>query len=481
MSGIEDRSIGLQDLIRRTRLWMAGMMYHGRRDLYELFGYNRNPKQLDYVARYLRQDIAKRIIDAPILAVWADPPQLDADPAFLTAWNVLINSQSPIKLIATLIRLDKLAALGQFALLVLGFDDGADLSRPVKSKQGRKLLYMQPYAEMTVRVKEYDKDQQSSRFGQPILYTVSPGRFSPEIRTGMISQFVQEQRAPFDVHYTRVVHVAENLLEDSTFGRSRMEIVVNLLDDILKTAGGSAETHWLTANRGMQADVDKDMDLDETSAADLSQEIEEYQHDLRRFIRTRGVKITPLGSESSDPSGVFNMLIALISAATGIPQMVLMGSQVGKMASQQDRANWAERILERITEYEEPIVFLPLLARLIEAGVLPQPQNLQVSWPEAFKLSPLERSQTSAQMARSAANLTKTMSLLGGNGSGSGPNGNNATGDGTSPPAPAAAPQPLFTRDEMRKIVGFGKRMPVFDGTSNSPSSQVDRDNNPNG
>lgn len=458
-----DSTATMAALFQRARLWMAGLQFSGRRDLYQIFGWQRYPLHLDYVARYIRQDIAKRVIDAPVLATWCDPPIIDGGPQFNDAWKAVATDMQTA-FWAKIIRLDKLAGLGAMAGLVIGFDDGSKLDQPVKkangSNQSRKILYLQPYAEAAIRVKSFNTDNMSPRYGLPEIYTVSPGRFSAEIRVGSIQGIFTSEagRPPFDVHYTRFLQVAECLLEDNVYGRSRMEVVTNVLDDIMKVAGGSAETFWMIANRGMQVDVDKEMDLDPTAEQNLTTEIEEYQHELRRFIRTRGVKIQQLGANNVDPRGVFEVLLSLVSAATGIPKLVLIGSSTGTLSSQQDRGNWSDRIAERVTEYAEPTVLIPFIALLINAGVLPAPVDFTVTWPEAFKMNPLERAQTSAQMARSAANLTKTMSLL----APTTPATTDPTTGATIPGQPIPQ-QPLFTRDEMRNIVGFGKRMPTFD------------------
>src|SRR5690606_33041328 len=128
----------------------------------------------------------------------------------------------------------------------------------------------------------------------------------------------------FLVHASRVVHIAENCLENNVFGSPRIERVYNLLDDLLKVVGGSAETYWLTGNRGIHIDIDKDMEMDPTDEKNLTDEVEEYQHQQRRFIRTRGGKVTNLGTDVADPTGVFNVLIAMLSGATGIPKRILI-------------------------------------------------------------------------------------------------------------------------------------------------------------
>lgn len=433
-------------LFGRLRMMMAGTQFNGRRDLYELYGYRRRLTSPDHIARYVRQDIAKRVIDAPVMSTWADPPTISSDDTkFQAAWDQLLNPNGldGVPIWQSIIRLDKLAGLGMYAGLLMGLDDGQLLSQPVKGSAPRKLLYLQPYHEVAMSVQQYEKDQSNPRYLKPVMYTVTPGKFEIDVRvSGASISRTSESRQPFNVHYSRMLHVAENLLEDNIYGRSRMEVVTNVLDDMLKVVGGSAELFWIMANRGIQVDVDKDMELAPEDEKNLTAEVQEYMDDMRRFIRTRGTKITNLGSDVADPTGVFNVLMSALSAATGQPKMIFTGSTLGTLASQQDRANWAERIGERITEYAEPIILKPFIAQLIQANVLPKPSaQIGITWPEAFKLSPLERAQTSAQMARSAANLEKVRQGA---------------------VAKDQATTPLFTDDEMRNIVGFDKHMPKF-------------------
>ena len=57
----------------------------------------------------------------------------------------------------------------------------------------------------------------------------------------------------------------------------------------------------------MQIDVDKDMELNSDDADDLTEEVDEYQHGMRRFIRTRGITIENLGSDVADPKNTFDV------------------------------------------------------------------------------------------------------------------------------------------------------------------------------
>lgn len=428
-----------------SRGWMAGllgMQFNGARDLYTVFGYKRKLMHVDFLLKYLRQDIASRCINAPVDATWTDAPILKADGAKGVAWAKAWDDFAATNMIYPSIRkADIFCGLGMFSVMVLGFDDGRSLSQPVNaSTEGkRKLLYMQPYLEGSVSISKFDENQLSPRFGQPEMYEITPGDLLTTQYTSTSARY--QLRNKFQVHWTRVLHIADNTLENNVFGHSRLEPIYNTLDDLLKVSGGSAETYWLTANRGLSIDIDKDMELDPQDAKDLSEEIDEYQHQLRRVIRTRGTKITSLGSDTPSPKDPFGVLMSLLSSQTGIPQRVLMGAEAGQLASQQDRANWAARIAERTGNFAEPFILRPFVAKVMAAGCIPTLEgNFTVTWPEPFKMNPLERAQTSAQMARSAVNVVRAMEV-------SQKGGYN-----------------VASVEEAREIIAPGNRMPVWKG-----------------
>ena len=396
----------VKSLISRVGWLARAGFFMKTRNLYNVFGYSMLLKHEDFVLKYTRQDIASRVIDAPVDATWTEPPEVEGGEAFNKAWGELVKTQH---IFAYLRKTDIFAGLGQYAIMIVGFDDGRALDTPVNKGRSNKVIYFQPYLEGSVSITEYDENTSSPRFGQPIMYEVEPGTL--KLTSSIATTHTVLVRKKFKVHYSRVLHLADRTLENNTFGTSRLEPVFNVLDDILKVAGGSAETYWLAGNRGLQVDVDKDMDLAPDDASDLEDEIEEYQHQLRRVIRTRGVTIKNLGSDVADPRGAFNVSMALLASATKIPQRILMGAEAGQLASQQDRANWAISVAERIANYAQPFVLIPFIQLLTNANALPQVINLTIKWPEAFKMNPLERAQTSAQQARSLVNTARAMQV----------------------------------------------------------------------
>lgn len=377
---------------------LAGMMFDGKRKLYDVFGYPQNLTYSHLLAKYQRQDIASRVVDMPPEEMWAHPPELTEMRGVKDKWDDFIAKS---QLWQRIIQADKLLSFGSFAVLWVGMRGNPEVPAPNLSKL-EDILYVQAYGGDNVKIKSYEDNIQNPRYGQPVVYEVKVG---PE-----------NQQKTTLVHHSRLIHVVDRPLQGLMFGEPRLAQVYNTLDDILKVAGGSAETYWLTGNRGMQVDVDKDMQLAAGDAEALEDELEEFQHQLRRFIRTRGVKIEPLGSEVADPRGVFETLVAILAGSTSIPQRILTGSEAGQLASEQDRANWSEYIERRRRVFGEPYILRPVLQFLEDRGYLPADTTMKAklgtkesvfTWPEAFHMSPLEDARTLAEKARATVNFSR--------------------------------------------------------------------------
>ena len=399
---------------------LAGLQFEGARDLYTVFGYEKNLKPEQLLAKYKRQDIASRIVDAPPGATWSNPPVPTEGSAGVDEFITLAKD---VKLWNAMYRADRLARLNPFSLLLFGFDRGTLSSRATRADA---LLYVRAIGSRQVMEITYNSNPRDPRFGLPETYRIQFD--DPQNKTSTGSGSTSASTRELTVHYSRVVHVAENPLEDEVFGTPILEKCYNLLDDLLKVAGGTAETYWLTGNRGMQADIDKDMELNPEDTADLADEMEEYQHQLRRVLRTRGVKLNVLDSKTPDPNNTYKMIMSLISGTTGIPARILLGSEAGQLASEQDRANWAERIEERRALYATPWILEPTIELLQNVGLLPE-GDVEWEWPSAFIQNPLEQGQTMAQIARAVGNISRQ------------------TGN--------QSPMPLITREEARGVLGF--------------------------
>lgn len=363
---------------------MLGQSFGGNRDIYQVLGYNKQLTYNDYLLRYDRQDIASAIIDKPVNATWRGGFWLlegsdDEETPLEREWKKLYNGLG-IKSIFK--RLDKLACLGRYSVLFLGFDDVSspqELASEVE--KGAKLIYLKPLSEQWAEIVSLDDDMTSARFGLPEYYDVDLGGDGPN----------QTLR----IHHSRVLHVTTDLLESEIYGTPVLRKVFNRLADLEKIVGASAEMFWRNGMPGYHGKVDADTMLTSEQEEKLKDQLSEYEHNLRRFLITQGFDIEALSANVADPSGPVDVQLQMISAATGIPKRILVGSERGELASTQDRENWLDYVQSRREEYAETRIVRPFITRLIEVGALPEPidETYSIMWQDLFTPSEKDKAE----------------------------------------------------------------------------------------
>jgi hypothetical protein len=372
---------------------MIGKTFGGDRDIYQALGYSRSVKMKEIKERYNRNGIASRVVSAPAVATWANAPTISDDEnpdnvtPFEETWERL---STRLKVCQYMQRVDKLAAMGTYSILLIGTK--GSLSSEAKRVGVDGVLYLAAYANDKVSIKDFENNPTNERFGLPTKYEIDIGELGKDGKRNANKQ---------DVHWSRVIHVADDVIEDDLTGSPMLLKVWNYLDDLEKIVGGAGEAVWRLVDMGIQFDVDKDMELTPEDETALTDEIKDYLHGYQRYLRTKGITANPLGSEAPDPSGAFNAVISLIAGTTGIPQRILLGSERGQLASSQDRSSWSERINERRKNFAEPVILFPFIDRLISWGALPTPKDekYMTVWPDLMTLTEIERANVARQTA----------------------------------------------------------------------------------
>lgn len=383
---------------RRSLSNKLGATYDGQRDLYAALGYKKDPTFSDYYSRYCRQDIAKRIINAYPDATWRQHPEVleDENPEVSTpfeqAWAEVRDKHS---LFHQFSRVDKLAGIGRYAVLFLGFSDGGEvLEKEVTRSASLELLYVKPYSEKNAEINTWDKDRNSKRYGLPLTYKLRVQDKTKEA-TNSTSELI--------VHHSRVLHVAEGLLESEVYGTPRLESVLNRLDDLERIAGGSSEMFWRGGFPGISFEMDPEAEeLSTEGKEQLDEAIDDYMHSMRRYIKLQGIKANSLAPQIADPSNHADLQLKLISGSTGIPVRILTGSERGELASTQDKENWTDRNEERRADFAEPVILRAFIDRLISLGVLPE-ADYKVRWPSISGTSEKDQAELGKTKAEALA------------------------------------------------------------------------------
>ena len=387
----------------------AGLQFDGCRNVFDALGYNGNPRFEDYMAKYRSDPLAARIVDAPPSATWRSQPLVtddlnpETETEFEKAWLSICKR---LQITETFERLDRITGVGHYGALLIGLrGQNSTQDEVTRVASPDDVLFLQHYSEGNALIGEYDADTQSPRFGLPLTYNLQ------------VTNREGRARRPSSIrtHHSRLIHVVENALEDDVFGRPRLRTVYNLLDDCLKVVGGSAETYWLEARRGLHANIDKDAKpLSPDKQEELKNQIDEYINNMRRVIRTQGMELNSLGGSVANPQGPFDVIMRLVSVGTGIPVRILTGSERGELASTQDDGNWASRIEERQVHFAEPMIVRPLVDRLIFIGALPKPKNDEyfVEWKSLSDPGERERAETAEIKSRAAVNYQNARRIV---------------------------------------------------------------------
>jgi hypothetical protein len=376
-----------------------------RRDIDEECGYPKEINAIQYRALYDREGIAERVVSMMPTECWSrDPVVNENEEADLTEFEERFNElQETMNLWHYLARADEMSGIGSYGILLLGINDGKPLDTPVDgiNEQGEKvgnaqheLLYLRVFDESLVDVSSYELDESNPRFGQPLFYMVEFDDPRNQESDGMAIETSSDMR----VHWTRVIHLADNRKSSEIFGVPRMRPVYNRLYDLRKLLGGSAEMFWKGAFPGLTFEVNPELGDVELDASALRTEFEAYSNGLQRYLALSGVSAKSLAPQVANPEAHINAQIKAIAITLGVPWRIFVGSEQAQLASSQDKATWLSRVAHRQVKYISPLVIRPLINRLMAFGILPEVESYFVEWPDLASPSAGEQAEVAAKV-----------------------------------------------------------------------------------
>jgi len=262
--------------------------------------------------------------------------------------------------------------------------DGIDEKGERVGNPKHELLFTRVFSEAVVKVKTIEGDPNNPRYGKPVMYSVTFDTTTPTRDSSGETKSTKTSQEK-NVHWSRVIHLADNRKSSEVYGVPRMQTLFNRLYDIRKIAGGSGEMFWKGGFPGFSFEMDANArPLTDAQKTALREEIANWMDGLQRAITTQGVKANSLDPQLADPKSHVETQLELISIALGIPKRIFMGAEQAKLASTQDTISWNKRVARRQNKYLSPYVVRPLIDRLIILGVLPEPKDMEynIVWPD---------------------------------------------------------------------------------------------------
>lgn len=380
-----------------SRLSLGSLDGGNKRDINKECEYPETITREMYRTMYDREGIGTRVVDVWPSESWKMMPDIvdiddpGTETAFEQAWAGMA-----VKLCHYMERIDEMSGIGHYGVLLLGFDDahGGDLSQPVEGLEGtnpdedlptrpptkeHKLLFIRAFDESLVDITQIEMDLTSPRYGQPKMYSIT------------FSDPNQSVTAPHDsnkrdVHWSRVIHVADNPKSSEWCGQPRQQNVYNRLLDLRKTYGGTAEAMWKMGFPGISFESLpgwEDAEFDEAATKD---QVERYMSSLQNYLTTRGMTAKPINTpvHADHSEAVIDGSIKNIAITKKTPWRIFAGSEQGHLAATTDNQSWNGRVLSRNERYLAPRLVRRLINRLIWLGILPPPENneYEVQFPD---------------------------------------------------------------------------------------------------
>jgi len=383
-----------ETLISRERL--ANQLADPRRDIDFECGYPEYITADIYRSMYDRNGIAERVVNIFPEESWAKDPLIkETTGTKQTKFDKqIIELDEQHCIFSFMQRADAISGIGRYGVILVGLDDGKDLIEPVPGidlrtgratgKNNHSITYLRTFDESQARIVRYISDQSSPLYGMPEIYEIQ------FVNYHLDDASAEGTNTTENVHWTRLIHLADKRLTSEIFAVPRMQSSYNRLYDTRKMLAGSGEMYWRGAFPGISLETmpgfeDAVIDKEQTKL-----EMEAYMNGLQRYLLNQGLTAKSLPPQVQSPRDFLMTQLHAIAITIGVPLRIFMGSEQAQLASAQDVRNFNRRIKKRQHRYLSPFVIRPFIQRLIDYGAINPPvktysdgrAKYMIKWPD---------------------------------------------------------------------------------------------------
>lgn len=452
--------LALNERVLQTREALLKWLSGDCRDYNKLAGYPTSISAQDYKDQFDRNGVAARVVSILPEESWQQDPEVyeTEDTEEVTPFEEAFSDmETTLNVFHFLQRIDTVSGIGRFGILFLGYNDSKPLSapvaganRPISAVKPRKkkappadvpaplvppvvdtpggnvrINFLRAFDESCVSIKARESDTRSPRYGKPVMYSVTfqsdeqmsrvstgGGVIVLPSSSGVATQVPQPGGLPntaasttVEVHWTRIIHVADDRLMSEVYGVPRQQRVFNRLLDIAKILSGAAEMFWQAGFPTYSIEAMPDVEEVESDSESISDQMQSMMNTNRRWIELVGMTAKSLSPTVNSPEKQYETAIRDICISLGVPMRVFMGSEQAVLASSQDAKAWVGRLTRRQQKYITPMIIKEFVDRCILTGVLPTPGDdwYTVDWPDLAPKSDDERANTALKKTQAMA------------------------------------------------------------------------------
>ena len=383
---------------------------NNRRNYNETFGYPVDLTGLECYKLYERNPMCRRVVDIFPEVIWSKPPEIresteeHEDTDFEKEFKELAKR---LNLWFNFMRVDKLARMGRFAVLYMGYAGSGDPEMPLTmGSTMRQLQYVKPYAEWDARIESYNEDKNDPNYGMPEYYQLKT-RFPSQEQSLKGLEVNDQKYDEIQVHASRCLHISQGLLQDDVLGPPKLFSSYNDLLNIGKVLGSASEMFWLNGRGPIVLEAEKDAaEPSEEAKKAMKEKMEKFSDTLDRFVALKGVTAKVLDHRMFSPAEHLASLIDVIAACHAIPKRILIGSERGDLASEQDEKDWTKAQENEIAIYADPLIVTPFIEKVMRYNALTT-KDYQTSWPAKGSVSSKDRAINAFHQAQAIAHYVR--------------------------------------------------------------------------
>lgn len=431
--------------IARSRMALvSGSLDLKRPGAYEVFGYPRTVTFELLLQAYERGGAGHGAVHRLLDGCWQALPRIKPATAGeeVTPWETKLQGVlKGCQAWAKLKDFDRKNLVGRYAAVIYRARDGKALREPLQKASA--LVDLVPVFEDQIKVTDWHSDQADpDNYGKPRMFQYQSRRLDG---SDTQAQPVDWQ----DVHPSRVQILAEGAVGDDFFqGVPLLRAGFNSLINLEKIEGGSGEGYLKNAARTLAFEYDKDATLNtidsegrETSAKPaLEAQARRLNTNMDAAAVVVGGKVNALQTTMPDPTKPFEVAACMFAASVRIPFTILFGQQTGRLASDEDKADFQARCKSRQTNELTPM--LEQLVRRLQACGIVDPGEFTIEWPDLAAPTDLQK----LEHAKAMADINKQ--------------------------APGAGGELAFDADEIRQAAGYKARAALPLGEGGDPASE---------
>nr|WP_205067787.1 anti-CBASS Acb1 family protein [Pantoea coffeiphila] len=402
---------GVNGNTKRTKLW-------------DEFGYPDQVGFEQYYRAYERNAVAHAAVHKLLDSCWVDNPTIIDGSEAKEATNTTPWEKQVTKLLKKhwpkIKDADRRNLIGRYSALLIQFKDGREWHQPVdrvavgrlKEKAIVKLI---PAWESQIKPGNFDTDTMSETYGQPVNYNFNEQPVGDDGTYGPVRGVT--------VHPDRIIILSEGSEDENMLsGVPLLRAGYNKLLDLEKVSGGSAEGFLKNASRQLGISFDSQTDMQtiaqmakDAGYNDLGEAMNDKMMKLNRgtdaALVTQSGTTSVLSVAAADPAPTWTVTANEFAASIQCPFTIQFGQQTGRLASDEDKTDWAKRCNGRRWGFMSAVV-IAVLERFWTMGAIEAPLSGEVTLAWSDLLAPSEKEKI-ANMQAMADVAQKTQQAYG--------------------------------------------------------------------